>query len=411
MMDFFGLRWIANAFLDRASLIRAKGMEGKKDVDVECEYPPEITPDDYWSHYRRNGIARRVVNVLPEQSWRQAPEIYEVEDQTETPFEAAVKDFITKYNIFHYLETADKVSGIGEYGLLFFGLDDGKKLEQPIDGVQADGTIKPTTKKHNLLFLRVIPRNLADIKTWETNQSSTRFGQPLTYSIKFGEIDEQNLSASVIGGETIVHWSRVIHCADNRISSEVFGTPRMEPVFNYLLDIKKTLGGSAEMFWKGGFPGLSIEMNPDVASQIAQLPQTEQDEIKTNMKKEYQDYQQGLQRFMALIGAKANSLAVQVADPKPQFDAQVTAICITIDIPKPIFIGAETGELASQQNTKKWNDTLKNRQTKYLIPMLIRAFFDRMIVLNILPTPLNTMYIGPTLALLGNLTLRRSPIV
>ena len=35
----------------------------------------------------------------------------------------------------------------------------------------------------------------------------------------------------------------------------------MQRSYNRLLDARKILGGSGEMFWRGGFPGYSFEVN------------------------------------------------------------------------------------------------------------------------------------------------------
>src|SRR5688572_14451476 len=75
-----------NTLLSRAALVRAMTTTDR-DIDKECGYPDIITPDDYWDMYRRNGIARKVVNFFPDECWSLSPEVYETEEQTETPFE------------------------------------------------------------------------------------------------------------------------------------------------------------------------------------------------------------------------------------------------------------------------------------------------------------------------------------
>jgi hypothetical protein len=388
--DFMSPQLIVNSLLSRASLIKAAQDSLAKDVDKECGYPTIISPDEYWDMYRRNGIAKKVVNVFPDECWSLSPEIYETEDQIGTEFENAWKDFVEETNCFYYLQRTDRISGIGKFGLLFLGLDDGKSLDKPVQGVDdKSGVIEPSKRKHKLLFMRVIPEALCRVAEWETNLRNRRFGQPKYYYIQFSplEDDQTNAPLTTKNRDEKVHWSRVIHFADNKICSEVYGAPRQEPVFNYLLDIKKTLGGSAEMFWKGGFPGIAFEMAPEIAAAINALPPEEAEKIKKGMRSEFDEYQRGLQRYMALIGVKANSLATQVADPDKQFDAQITAICITLDIPKRIFMGSERGELASSQDAAKWNYRVKGRQREELTPNLLRVFIDRCIAYRILPKP------------------------
>lgn len=379
-----------NSLVSRATLIRAAQEAIAKDVDKECGYPLDISIEDYWNMYKRNGIARKVVNVFADECWALSPEVYETEDQRGTQFENAWKDFVEETNCFHYLQRTDRISGIGRFGLLFLGLDDGRTLDKPVRGVDdRTGVIEPSPKKHKLLFMRCIPEALCRVAEWENDIRNRRFSQPKYYYVKFTPVDEDNTTYSTesITKEIKVHWSRVIHFSDNKICGEVYGSPRQEPVYNYLLDIKKTLGGSAEMFWKGGFPGVAFEMAPEVAAAINALPPAEAEKIKVGMRKEFDEYQRGLQRYLALIGVKANSLSPQIADPSQQFDSQVTAICIALDIPKRVFMGSERGELASGQDAIKWNYKVKGRQKEELTPNLLRAFIQRCIAYKILPTP------------------------
>lgn len=160
--------------------------------------------------------------------------------------------------------------------------------------------------------------------------------------------------------------------------SDVFGVPRMQKNFNRLLDVRKILGGSAEMFWKGGFPGYSFEVNSGLDGA----------EVDTSsLRAEMDNYMTGLQRYLALEGVSAKSLAPQVADPKNHLDCQLAAIALSEGIPQRILFGSERGELASSQDAKAWNSRLRKRQEQYLTPFVVRPFVDRLIALGILPVP------------------------
>lgn len=176
-----------------------------------------------------------------------------------------------------------------------------------------------------------------------------------------------------------IHWSRCVHLADNLGSSEVFGVPRMRPVYNRLLDLRKLYGGSAEMYWRGAFPGLSVETHPQLGGDV---------EIdKSALRTQIEQYQNTLQRYLALTGMSAKSLAPQVVDPTNQIDVQLTAICIRLGIPKRIFMGSERGELSSNQDASTWTDRLRDRQTNYINPRVIAPFVNRLIALGVLPVP------------------------
>jgi hypothetical protein len=169
--------------------------------------------------------------------------------------------------------------------------------------------------------------------------------------------------------------------------SEVYGTPRMKSVYNRLLDVRKILGGSAEMFWRGAFPGLSFEIDGDTDTEL------DTDSLKDTI----ESYVQGLSRYLALQGTSVKSLAPQVASPSNHLDVQLQSIAISLAIPKRILFGSEQAELASSQDSKTWNRRVMQRQNGYLSQMIIRPFIDRLIALGVLPEPTEYMIDWPDL--------------
>ena len=338
-----------------------------KDINTECGYPETISPTDYHLMYKREGIASRVVDVWADESWQLNPTIYEVEDaEVKTAFEEQWKFLNEKHNLWNYLYRADRLSGVGRFGVLLIGIDDGEDLSEPVESVLND---KPSGEK-KLLYLRPLQESVVTIKEFERDITNPRFGQPLRYSLVF----EENSGKGVL-----VHWTRVIHLADDRLMSEVYGTPRMEKSYNRLLDVRKILSGSGEMFWKGAFPGYSFEVG-DNSDQTVQID-------KDSLRAEMDAYMNGLQRYLAVSGMSVKSLSPQVADPSQHFQSQMDAIAIILGIPKRILFGSEQAQLASGQDKETWNARLKKRQENYLTPLLVRPFVDRLILMGVLPEP------------------------
>ena len=145
---------------------------------------------------------------------------------------------------------------------------------------------------------------------------------------------------------------------------------------DYLYNYKKVLGGSGEMFWKGGFPGISFEIMPG-------LENVEFDEEA--FKQEVDDYAQGINRYLRLIGIKANSLTPQVADPTPHIAANLDAISGTIRCPKRLLIGTESAHLASTQDAKTWADRVNGRRNNHVTPKIILATISRLVQMGALP--------------------------
>lgn len=354
-------------------------LDGPRDIDAECGYPAWLTPDHYRVMYDREGVAKRVVECEPKESWKKDPELYEDEDPgQDTPFETAWKAFNKKFNMWHFLRRIDILSGVGQFGILLLGLDDGLDLRDPIEGVNDDGTYDDGLDM-KLLYLRAFSEEVVFVKTRETDVTSPRYGLPTRYTIQFRDFPNWGIQAGEIIARD-VHWSRCIHVADNRKMSELYGVPRMQPVYNRLYDLRKVYASSGEGFWKGAFPGISFEVNPDIADQGIEID-------KEGIRKEFADYQNGLQRYLAVTGVTAKSLQPQVTDPTPTTKNLLQAISVALDIPWRVLFGSEEAKLAADSDTTKWNETMKDRQTKYITPMIIRPTIDRFIGLGILPKP------------------------
>lgn len=351
-----------------------------RSINFEAGYPDIIRQRQYKELFDREGIATRVVTILPEESWVVDPIVFETEEADETEFEREWNDLQERLNIYHWLQRIDVLSGIGQFGVLLLGISDGKEeLREPIEGINERGE-KDGFSKNELLFLRAVDETLVEVASAEGDLTNPRFGQPTAYTIHLEDPTSGGAKTAPNTNliSTTVHWSRVIHVADNRTSSEVFGVPRMQPVFNRLLDIRKLLAGSAEMFWKGGFPGLSFEQNPDIGDGVLDVEAT---------RKQLEDYQNGLQRILGITGGTVKSLSPQVADPATHMAIQIEAIAITLGIPKRKFIGSEQAQLASEQDSISLDGRIAKRNNKYVSPMLIRPFIDRLIAIGVLPEP------------------------
>jgi len=345
-------------------------MDPRRDIDAECGHPEEIAIEDYKKMFTRGDVAARVVSLFPEETWKNNPDVYETEDEKETEFEKAWKELEQRVPIYTYLQRADTLSGIGTFGAMLLGFDDGLQLNEPMASVEsAPGTASPS----QLLYLRPLDETLLEIPELNVDPTSPRYGQPNLYRVTFEDM-------TTSGRQTIdVHWTRMLHLADNRSNSEIYGHPRMEKVFNRLLDLRKIAGGSGEMFWKGGFPGISLE------SQNMGEEEIEFDKEAT--KEQIESYMNGLQRYIATIGMSAKSLSVQVADPSPHVDLQLKLIAVAMGVPWRVFVGSEAAQLASEQDTRAWNARVTRRRNEYVNPFILRPFCDRLIAAGVLPEP------------------------
>lgn len=358
----------------------------RRNIGDECGFPDsfQITPEKLRQLYKRDAIAGRVVELWPRECWQVNPSIFEVHKESiATPFEITWNNLGKSLQsepgyykeqessaLYEYLQRADIMSGIGRYGVMLLGIDDGLPLDQP-------ATYRADTK---LLYIRIFDESLAQITQRESNNLSPRNGQPTMYQVTFDNATDVTASvSSQMGITSSVHWSRIVHIVDNIQSNEVYGTYRLEPVLNDILTSQKSRWGSGEMFWKGASPKISFETNPQLGGDVVIN--------KPRMKDQIEKVINGLQQYWFLTGMQAKPIAPVAVDPKPFIDACIQSICIKLGIPVRIFMGSERGELASTQDDDAWNDRVKERQNRQVTPRVICPFINRCINLGILPIP------------------------
>ncbi len=236
------------------------------------------------------------------------------------------------------------------------------------------------TRQHRLLFLRCFDESLVQVVRYEWNVRNPRFGLPVMYRVTLNDPREQHSGIGLPLATVFVHWSRVIHVADNLQSSEIFGVPRMRPVLNAILDDRKITGSSAEGYFRAGCsPVYSIETHPTLGGDVEVDKQGLLDQVEqvTN----------GLQRWLLTSGLSIKTLPPAVIDPKSYHDIQIEKVCIQLAMPVRVFKGSERGELASSQDDETWNERVTARRHFYITPRIVVPFIDRLIQVGVLPEP------------------------
>ena len=353
---------VQSTLVSRSELMARMGYsyEGDRDVYTALGYKKSLDFKDYEVKYKRQDIAKRVIDLPVKATWRKKPVIKEDEDPEETTFEKAWNDLVKDKRVFHYLQRIDKLASLGRYGCLLIGYDDGEELESPVK------------KSSDIVYLRPFKESNASIKTWEKDSKNPRYGLPDTYTLTFSNIQIEGTYSKV------AHHSRVIHVAEGLEEDNVYGTPRLEVIYNRLLNMELISGGSAEMFWRGAFPGMGFGIDKEVDAKTLDL-----DDIKEQI----EEYMHGFKRYLRLQGIDVKQFKPQVADPSSHVSVQLDLISAASEIPKRILIGSERGELASSQDEKNWNDTIDERRKNHAEPTILRQFIDNNISVGVLPEP------------------------
>jgi hypothetical protein len=183
-----------------------------------------------------------------------------------------------------------------------------------------------------------------------------------------------------------VHYTRVIHVAENALTNDVIGTPRLEPVYNRLIDLDKIVGGSAETFFLNSRGGLHADVRDGNNFDLAN------EKTKNDMIRNMQDYANSLTRFIRTSGTDLEAINHNIADPKNHFDVLISLVSATTEIPKRILLGSEQGQLASTQDFNNFQERVKKRQHNYCEYSILRPIIDFFINSGVLPAPKNNEY-------------------
>lgn len=364
------LQVMASELTQRIRLASLAGQQfgGERDLYSILGYKRDITPKDFLAMYYRDDIAQRIVDAFPAATWRSAPVIREDETDQDTEFEKAVEDLIDKNKLWHYCERADKLCGIGRYSILIIGVNDGSDLAKPLEKADQLNWFVPVTEAY------------ADISTWIDDPMNPRFGMPELYNVTFGS-EEFSTQAQQVRK---VHHTRVIHIAENLGQDDVYGTPRLESVYNRIFDLQKVVGGSAEMFWLGARNGLVFE-----ADDGSQITPADVDALEEDA----EAYQHQIRRLLTSKGGKWRVLESQVPDPKSNYEVAIALIAGAKGMPQRILTGSEAGQLASSQDDSNWNARIDERKGNFAEPVIVRPVIDRLIELGILPAPKTGSYL------------------
>lgn len=327
----------------------------------------EITFDKYLARYLRQDVAKAIIDRPVIATWRGEIELIETNEVEETQFEKAWRALDRKLGLKTTLSRIDRLTGIGRYGILLLGTTD-----------VADPTqfVKPIAKKVQLVYVKPFSEQSAKIQKYETDPKNERYGLPLIYELQIQDVSTN--SATTSSRTILVHYSRVLHIVDDNLESDIYGTPRLQAVFNRLMDLDKVVGGSGEMFWRGARPGYQGKIDPNYQMTTA---------TKEDLKDQVDEFENNLRRILVNEGVDLEALAPQVADPSKHVQVILQMISAETGIPIRVLTGSERGELASSQDTGEWLSYVQARREEHAEPRILRVFVDKLIELGVLPTP------------------------
>jgi hypothetical protein len=346
-----------SSLLNRMWLAAAAGLgfKGARDYYEVLGYKRLLTPQDLMAKYERQDITKRVVDKPCEAIWAYPPEVKEGSAKAKK----AIKT-LKKLGLFTALLQADRLLCFDQFSILWLGLPGNPETPASASSVE------------DIKYMSAHGAGSVDITKYEQNTNSERFGMPVEYRIR---IDRQGIpnSASI---PVTVHWSRVVHLVDSPLQGRIMSNPRLAPMANLLDDIFKIAGSSAETYWLAANRGMQVDIDKEMqlSAPDAQALSDELDE-----------YQHQLRRFLRTRGVKVTNLGSDAVDPSNVFTTLIGLLAAASGIPQRILLGAEAGQLASEQDRANWAETVNQRRTTFVEPYVLRPLFLHMEFLGILP--------------------------
>lgn len=387
-------------------------------------YKKDISYNDYYRAYRRQGIAKRIINANVDFTWKNMPSFVdededankviksetaknkgkavkhtglklnashrrhrtvEQNDEDETPFveptgerytlfEESIYELDKRFKLLTMFKKADKLNCIGRFSVIVIG------TKVPItDNAQVNSMEQPMpkgTSLNDIAFFKVYSEGQTTINTWETDKANPRYGMPKLYSIQVQEEGGQSSTYKV-------HWTRVIHIAEDLLDSEVYGTPKLEAVYNDLQDLLKIVGGSAEMFWLGAYQGLVFNVKDGYSLDEA---------AARDITDQIENYVNKVQRFIKTKGIEVSTLQSGTADPGGNFNVLIDLISGASNVPKRILLGAENGVYAGNTDQDTFYSYIASRRNGFIEEVMIRPFIDRLVEYGYIKPAVNNEY-------------------
>lgn len=356
-------------FIRRLARRLGGGVGTERNLYQQFGYPEILVPTDYQGMYYRNPIASRIIRAFPQMTWKDNPIFREGEKSAtgeevkdDSKFTQAWNDICEEKKITYYLQRADRLASIGEYGLLFLGFQDGLAPSLPL-----------ISKKADLIFMRPVSQTSVSVSIFDTDPASKRYGMPVLYNItpRTGRSGAPVMSVAV-------HYTRVLHISEFLEDDEVYGTPRLQPVYNALLDLEKVLGGGAETFWLNARNTIVGKVDPE-----ADINDTGAAKVKEQM----DDFVHQIRSYLLSSGIEYSQLNGTVFDPTGNITNLLSIIAGSVGLPQRILVGSERGELASSQDENNLAQRINERRSGFVSPMILRPLAEILIATGNLPEP------------------------
>lgn len=363
-----------SALLERIGLGRLIGdtFDGNRNFYTVFGYATTLTSQMMYQKYRRQDVAKTIVNAPADALWTHPPVV-----KADEAFNTAWAALQGRFDVWDVLNRADKMTGFGRFSLINIGTKSGEGVER-------------------LLYMQPYSEMGVTVKEFDEKTSSPRFGMPTMYTIKPSETgkDSTNIKKTLSTKEFDLSWKNAVHIADGIVEDNIYGAPRLECCYNLLDDLIKIAGGSAETYWLTANRGMQLNIDKDMDLD---------NEDAEALAEEVDEYHHNLRRVLRTRGVEIKELGNKVADVSTTFQTTMALLSAAARIPQRILVGSEAGQLASEQDRANWAERVVERRKNFAEPHALTPLVAKLVQLKILPEPTGLQYIWPEAFILAPL--------
>lgn len=366
------IRAMYSGLVNRITFFTGKLLLEDREIDRVFRRKQNINVLDLKKRCRK-GIARRIVSYFPEETWSGGFFVIETDDPKRvTRFESAVQDLVDELDLVDIFTRLDKAANYGRYSCLLLGVgQNGQEVNLPTP-------IIPSID-NQLIYVRVFDEEQATIKSLVRDKTSPRWGLPEYYSIKTVNPDSPESDNPI---PITVHWSRIIHFCPNALVSDTYGDSDLYAVWDYLDDLDKMTGASAEIYFRQAKQLIIAEVkdNYDLGDE------EETEKIIKDLEEQFLQAEEGFRTNIVTDGFNTKVLSSSINKLPGMIEPIIDLLMGTIGIPKRKFFGSEVGELASSQDRRNAQDSVQKRRQR-TAEKLIRQFLARLFEFMLLLPP------------------------
>lgn len=330
--------------------------DGNRDIKEVYGYPTEgqRSFSYYYEYYRFNGMANRIVSMIPRSCWRDGAVISDSHDSDTVLLEDEMKE-LKRAGMFRELEKADILNRIGNYSVMYVGVPDGEDPSQPVSNTPKSASLAKD------VYFAAYNFDSITITDYDEDPTSARYGLPVMYTLNPSSTNTDSKTAD--NRQSIkAHWTRVVHLAEGALDNGITGTPALEPGITRCIDWDKTIGGGAEAFFRNAAQKLTLDIDKE-----AKATKDDMDALNDGSKK----WLNGWKSFIGLKGAKIRALEVPNADPRESTETIIQGLSGTYGIPVRILTGEGAGQLAGNEDKASYNQLINDRQDQLCAEWLL----------------------------------------